>query len=75
MSVSAPQKAISVVPYHLFSIMLLLMMLIYIGQADTVYHSISGKLSKNFVSEVCIKLVALSLNRYPRSRSPLHKGW
>jgi len=24
---------------------------------------------------VCIKLVALSVNRYPRSSSELHKGW
>jgi len=24
---------------------------------------------------VCIKLVALSINQYPRSSSQLHKGW
>jgi len=24
---------------------------------------------------VCIKLVALSVNRYPKSSSKLHKGW
>jgi len=36
---------------------------------------IKGKLSKIFISEVCIKLVTLSVNRYPRSSSQLHKGW
>ena len=71
----SPQKAISAVPYHLSSNMLVLMMLIYISQVDTVYRSISSKLSKIFISEVCIKLVALSVNRYPRSSSQFHKVW
>jgi len=29
----------------------------------------------NFVSEVYIKLVALSVNRYPRRSTHLRKGW
>jgi len=36
---------------------------------------IIGKLNYIFTSEVCIKLVALSVNRHPRSSSQLHKGW
>jgi len=27
------------------------------------------------MSEVCIKLVALSVDRYSRSSSQFHKGW
>jgi len=34
-----------------------------------------AKLSKNFISEVCIKLVALRINRYTRSSSQFQKGW
>jgi len=37
--------------------------------------NIIGKLNKIFISEVCIKLVALRVTRYPRSSSQLHKGW
>ena len=37
--------------------------------------TIIGKLSKLIVSEVCIKLVALRINWYPRSSSEFHKGW
>jgi len=31
-------------------------------------------LSNIFISEVCIKLVALGVNRYPRSSSQFHKA-
>jgi len=34
-----------------------------------------GNLSKIFISEVCIKLVALRINRSPRSSSQIQKGW
>jgi len=34
-----------------------------------------GKLSKSFISEVCIKLVSLRINRYARSSSQFQKGW
>jgi len=34
---------------------------------------IEGKLSKIFISEVCIKLVALRINRYTRSSSQFQK--
>jgi len=34
-----------------------------------------GKLSKIFISEVCIKLVALPINRYTRSSSRFQKAW
>jgi len=34
-----------------------------------------GKLSKTFISEVCIKLVALCINQYTRSSSEFQKGW
>jgi len=37
--------------------------------------NIEGKLSKIFISEVCIKLVALRINRYTRSSSQFQKGW
>jgi len=30
---------------------------------------------QNFISEVCIKLVVLRLNRYTRSSSQFQKGW
>jgi len=36
---------------------------------------IEGKLSKIFISEVHIKLVALRINRYTRSSSQFQKGW
>jgi len=36
---------------------------------------IEGKLSKIFISEVCIKLVALRINRYTKSSSKFQKGW
>jgi len=36
---------------------------------------IKGKLSKIFISDVCIKLVALRINRYTRSSSHFQKGW
>jgi len=36
---------------------------------------IEGKLSKNFILEVCIKLVALRINRFTRSSSQFQKGW
>jgi len=36
---------------------------------------IEGKLSKNFISEVCTKLVALHINRCTRSSSQFQKGW
>jgi len=32
-------------------------------------------LSKIFVSEVCIKLVALRINQYTRSSSHFQRGW
>jgi len=32
-------------------------------------------LSKIYISEVCIKLVALRINRYTRSSSQFQKGW
>jgi len=34
-----------------------------------------GKLSKMFISLVCVKLVALRINRYTRSSSQFQKGW
>jgi len=36
---------------------------------------IERKLSKIFISEVCIKLVALRINRYTRSSSHFQKDW
>ena len=36
---------------------------------------IKGKLSKIFIAEVCIKLVALRINRYTKSSSGFQKGW
>jgi len=36
---------------------------------------IEGKLSKIFISETCIKLVALRTNRCTRSSSQFQKGW
>ena len=36
---------------------------------------IKSKLSKIFISEVCIKLVVLHINRYTRSSSQFQKGW
>jgi len=36
---------------------------------------IKGKLSKILVSEVCIKLVALHIGRYPRRSSWFQKDW
>jgi len=36
---------------------------------------IKGKLSNIFVSEACIKLVALCINRHIRSNSQLQEGW
>jgi len=36
---------------------------------------IEGKLSKIFISEVYIKLVALRITRYTRHRSQFQKGW
>jgi len=36
---------------------------------------IEGKLSKIFVSEACIKLVYLLINRYTRNSSQFQKGW
>jgi len=36
---------------------------------------IKGKLSRIFISEVCIKLVALRINRYTRSSSQFQTGW
>jgi len=36
---------------------------------------VEGKLRKIFISEVCIKLVALRINRYTRSSSQFQKGW
>jgi len=35
---------------------------------------IEGKLSKIFISEVCIKLVVLCINRYTRSSLQFQKG-
>jgi len=34
-----------------------------------------GKLSKNFISDVCIELVALRINRDTRSGSQFKKRW
>jgi len=34
-----------------------------------------GKLSKMFISEACIKLVTLRINRYTRSSSQVRKDW
>jgi len=36
---------------------------------------IGGKLSKIFISDACIKLAALRINRHTRSSSQLQKGW
>jgi len=36
---------------------------------------IEGKLSKIFISDVCIKLVAHRINRYTKSSSQFQKGW
>ena len=36
---------------------------------------IKDKLSEIYISEVCIKLVALRINRYTRSSSQVQKGW
>jgi len=36
---------------------------------------IEGKLSKIFISEVCIKPVALRITWYTRSSSQFQKGW
>jgi len=36
---------------------------------------IKGKLSKIFISEVRVKLIALRINRYTRSSSQFQKGW
>jgi len=36
---------------------------------------IKDKLSKIFISEACIKLVALHINRYTRSSSQFQKRW
>jgi len=36
---------------------------------------IKGKLSNIFISEACIKLVALYINRHARSSSQLQEGW
>jgi len=36
---------------------------------------IEGKLSKIFISEVCIKLVALDINRCTRNCSHFREGW
>jgi len=36
---------------------------------------IEGELSKIFVSDVCIKLVAFRINRFTRSSSQFQKGW
>jgi len=34
-----------------------------------------SKLNKIFISEVCLKLVALHINQYTRSGSQFQKGW
>jgi len=36
---------------------------------------IEVKLSKTFITEVCIKLVVLRINRRTRSNSQFQKGW
>jgi len=36
---------------------------------------ITDKLNIFFISKVCIKLVALRINRYPRSSPQFQKGW
>jgi len=36
---------------------------------------IEGKLSKIYISEVRIKLVALRIDQYTRSNSQFQKGW
>jgi len=36
---------------------------------------IEGKLSKILISEVCIKLVALHINRYTRIILQFQEGW
>jgi len=36
---------------------------------------IKGKLSNIFISEVCIKLVALCINQHIRGSSQLQEGW
>jgi len=36
---------------------------------------IESKLSKIFISEVCIKAAALRINRYTKSSSQFQKGW
>jgi len=36
---------------------------------------ITGKLSNIFISEACIKLVALCINRHVRRSSQLQEGW
>jgi len=36
---------------------------------------IESKLSRIFISEVCVKAVALRINRYTRSSSQFQKGW
>jgi len=36
---------------------------------------IESKLSKNFISKLCMKLVALRINRYTRNSSQFQKGW
>jgi len=36
---------------------------------------IKGKLNNIFISEACIKPVALRINRYTRSNSQFWKGW
>jgi len=41
----------------------------------TLTKIIEDKLSKIFILEVCIKLVALRINRYTRSSSQFQKGW
>jgi len=36
---------------------------------------IEGELSKIFISDLCIKVLALRINRYTRSSSQFQKGW
>jgi len=36
---------------------------------------LEGKLKKIFISEVCIKVVTLRINRYTTSNSQFQKGW
>jgi len=46
-----------------------------VAQININNNIIKGKLNKLFISELCIKLVALSVNRHPRISSQFYKGW